>query len=153
MGNDKKSVWSPGEGKQLGIMGDPFVCKAVGEDTDNDWSLFEATVMPGSVVPEHKHEEFDEAFYILEGNLEMSMDGETLNAAPGHFVNVRRGTVHGYRNTTDAPARYLAWTHPAGIEHFYEEISANVKRLPDDLGKVLSIASKHRIQIMPPREG
>src|ERR1044071_2582633 len=153
MENDGRSGGSPGEGKRLGIMGDPFVCKAVGEDTDDGWSLFEATVMPGSVVPEHRHEEFDEAFYILEGKLEMSMGGETRTAAPGHFVTVRRGTVHGYRNATDEPARYLAWAHPAGIEHFYEEISANVKRLPDDLGKVLSIASKHRIQLMPPREG
>ena len=153
MNNGSKSVWSPEEGKQLGIMGDPFVCKAVGSDTDGGWSLFEATVMPGSVVPEHRHEGFDEAFYVLEGELEMSLDGETVTATPGYFINVRRGSIHGYRNITSAPAKYLSWTHPAGIEHFYEEISTNVKSLPEDLGKVLSIAEKHRIQLMPPREG
>jgi mannose-6-phosphate isomerase-like protein (cupin superfamily) len=95
----------------------------------------------------------DESFYVLEGELEMSLDGEALKATPGYFINVRRGAVHGYRNAASTPAKYLTWTHPAGIEHFYEEISLNVKRLPDDLGKVLSIAEKHQIQLMPPREG
>lgn len=28
-----------GEGKTLNITGDPFICKAVGEDTANGWSM------------------------------------------------------------------------------------------------------------------
>ncbi|HZS47154.1 MAG TPA: cupin domain-containing protein [Blastocatellia bacterium] len=149
----RKSVWGPNEGKKLSILGDPFTCKAVGENTNNSWSLFEATVMPGSVVPNHKHDGFDEAFYLLEGELEMWLDGETINASPGHLVNFQRGTVHGYQNKSGAPARYLTWTHPAGIEHFYEEMSSNVKSMPEDLNKILEISDKHNIQIMPPKEG
>jgi len=142
-----------GQGKPLSVTGDPFVCKAAGADTDNGWALFEATVLPGSLVPDHKHDGFDEAFYILEGDLEMSVEGEMLTASPGYFINIRRGAVHGYQNKTVTAVRYLTWTHPAGIEHFYEEISDNVKALPDDLGKILTIADKHQIQIMPPGEG
>ena len=145
-----KSVWGPEEGKQLGILGDPFICKTVGADTDNSWAFFAATVLPGSVVPNHKHDGFDEAFYIIEGELEMSTNGEVMTATPGHFINVQRGTVHGYRNLTNAPVKILTWTHPAGIEHFYEEVAENVKTLPEDLGKLLTIAEKHRIELMPP---
>ncbi len=152
MVRNSKSIWEAQEGKRLNILGDPFICKAVGEDTTNSWALFEATVLPGSVVPDHRHDGFDEAFYILDGELEMSLEGETMAVSPGYFINIRRGTVHGYRNTSSRAARYLTWAHPAGIEHFYEEISENVKRVPEDLEKVLSIAEKHQIQIMPPRE-
>ena len=113
----------PGQGKKLNITGDPFICKALGEDTASGWALFEATVLPGSIVPDHKHDGFDEAFYILEGELEMSVEGEKITASQGYFINIKRGKVHGYQNTTSEAARYLTWTHPAGIEHFYEEIS------------------------------
>jgi quercetin dioxygenase-like cupin family protein len=140
---------SAGQGKQLNITGDPFICKVVGRDTENGWALFEATVLPGSIVPPHKHDGFDEAFYILEGEIEMSVEGETVTAPAGYFINIHRGTVHGYQNKRSEAARYLTWTHPAGVEHFYEEISENVKTMPDDLGKILTIAEKHQIQIMP----
>lgn len=143
---------SAGQGKRMSITGDPFICKAVGKDTANGWALFEATVLPGSVVPDHKHEGFDEAFYILEGEIEMSVEGEKMIASSGYFINIRRGTVHGYQNTRSEAARYLTWTHPAGIEHFYEEIDENVKRMPEDLEKVLAIAEKHQIQIVLPTE-
>ena len=88
------TILSPGEGKQLNLIGDPFTVKATGED-NGGWSFFEATVMPGSVVPEHKHDGFDEAFYILEGELEMQMDGQTAVVTPGYFINIKRGSVHG----------------------------------------------------------
>lgn len=141
-----------GEGKQLSVVGDPFICKAVGEDTANGWALFEATVLPGSMVPDHKHDGFDEAFYMLEGELEMQVAGEKVTASPGYFINIRRGTVHSYQNTSAVAARYLTWTHPAGIEHFYEEISQNVKQVPEDLGKIVAIAEKHQIEILPPAD-
>ena len=150
MDTNNKSVWTPGEGKKLNLIGDPFTVKVRGEDTANGWSFFEATVMPGSVVPEHKHEGFDEAFYILEGELEMQMDGRKVTVTPGYFINVQRGTVHGYQNISSAPAKYLTWTHPSGVEHFYEDIDAHVKVIPDDCERIPSIAEKHQIQLMPP---
>jgi quercetin dioxygenase-like cupin family protein len=142
-----------GQGKQLNITGDPFTCKVVGEDTANSWALFEATVLPGSLVPDHKHDEFDEAFYLLEGKLEMSVEGEKMTISAGDFINILRGTVHGYQNLSSEPAKYLTWTHPAGIEHFYKEIDENIKRLPEDLEKIVPIAEKHKIEIMLPAEG
>src|SRR5262245_37276281 len=120
MDSDDRGAWAPHEGKRLDILGDPFICKTVGADTANSWALFEATVLPGSVVPDHRHAGFDEAFYVIEGQLEMRLGGEVTVASPGYFVNVQRGTVHGYSNTTSGPVRLLTWAHPAGIEHFYE---------------------------------
>lgn len=95
-----KTIWEPGEGRTLSVAGDPFVCKALGADTDGEWSLLEATVNPGSIVPEHRHEGFEESFYILEGELEMQMNGETVTVGAGHFIKVPRGAVHGYRNAS-----------------------------------------------------
>lgn len=133
----------------MSVAGDPFICKALGEDTGGDWSLFEATVNPGSVVPEHRHEGLEESFYILEGELEMQMDGQTTTVGAGHFIKVPRGAVHGDKNTSAAEVKYLTWTHPAGIEHFYGDISAEINVLPDDFAKVPGIMEKHQIELVP----
>jgi quercetin dioxygenase-like cupin family protein len=144
-----KTIWEPGEGKILSVAGDPFLCKALGADTDNDWSLFEATVMPGSFVPDHRHDGFEESFYILEGELEMQMNGESMTVSKGHFIKVPKGAIHGYRNTSGHEAKYLTWTHPAGIEYFYGDIDANVKVMPDDCVRIPAIMEKHQIELMP----
>lgn len=148
MGNGFE-VLNAGEGPRLNVLGDEFICKTSGEESGGGWTFFEATVMPGSVVPDHKHV-FDEAFYILEGSIEMSADGEKLTATPGSYINIKGGIVHGYHNTTSEVVRYLTWTHPSGIGHFFSEINKNVKKLPEDLGQMVSIAEKHKIEIMPP---
>lgn len=142
-------MWEPGEGRSLNVTGDPFVCKALGGDTGGEWSLFEATVNPGSIVPEHRHEGFEESFYILEGELEMQMNGKSLTIGKGSFIKVPKGAVHGYKNTSGAEVRYLTWTHPAGIEHFYSDLDAEVKVMPDDFAKIPGIAERHEIELMP----
>ena len=144
----EKTIWQPDEGQILSVAGDPFVCKALGADTGGEWSLLEATVNPGSIVPEHRHEGFEESFYILEGELEMQMNGETMTVSKGHFIKVPKGAVHGYKNTSGSPVRYLTWTHPAGIEHFYSDLDAEVKVMPDDLAKIPALMEKHKIELM-----
>lgn len=124
------------------------MCKALGTDTGGDWSLFEATVNPGSIVPEHRHNGFEESFYILEGELEMQMNGDTMTVGKGSFIKVPKGTVHGYKNTSGAEVRYLTWTHPAGIEHFYSDIDVEVRVMPDDCVKIPGIAEKHEIELV-----
>lgn len=153
MSNQGALSQPPGGGTPLNILGDLFTCKVVGKDTENDWALFEAVVLPGSIVPAHRHDGFDEAFYILEGELEMCVEGESVIATKGYFINIGRGTVHGYQNKGMDPVRYLSWTHPAGIEHFYGEIDARIKTLPDDLERIVEIAEHHHIEILPPAEG
>jgi quercetin dioxygenase-like cupin family protein len=102
-----KAIWEPGEGKRLSVAGDPFICKALGADTGGEWSLLEATVNPGSIVPGHRHDGFEESFYILEGELEMQMNGETVTVGAGNFIKVPRGAVYGYKNISGRDVRYL----------------------------------------------
>jgi quercetin dioxygenase-like cupin family protein len=55
----------------------------------------------------HFHEEHVDAFYVLEGELEIINGAETLRAGPGTSVAVPPGVVHGFRVPDPAGARYL----------------------------------------------
>ncbi len=54
----------PGQETSLSIVGDVLTFKAVGEDTDGQYTLVEVRVDPQIGPPPHIHHREDEAFYI-----------------------------------------------------------------------------------------
>ena len=65
--------------------------------------------------PLHRHD-FDEAFYVLEGELTFQRGEEVGVAGPGELVFAPRGAVHTLANRSSEPARYLLVCTPAGFE-------------------------------------
>jgi oxalate decarboxylase/phosphoglucose isomerase-like protein (cupin superfamily) len=55
----------------------------------------------------HLHHNDDEAWYVLEGKLQVRVGTEIVNAAAGSAVLVARGTPHTYRNAGSGSVRYL----------------------------------------------
>ncbi len=141
----------PGEGRLLSVIGERVTCKVVGEESEGAWSLFEVSVPPGGGPPPHSHDEFDEAYYVLEGELELLAGERTVRAVPGSFITIPRGTVHTYRNDTAAMAKFLAWGYPSGVELFFEELDREVKSMPPDVAQVQGIAARHNVRFAPPR--
>jgi quercetin dioxygenase-like cupin family protein len=140
----------PGEGSLLNVIGERVTCKVVGEETEGAWSLFEVSVPPGGGPPPHSHDEFDEAYYVLEGELELLAGERKVRAVPGSFITIPRGTVHAYRNNTDATAKFLAWGYPSGVERFFAELDREVRSLPPDVDLVMGIAARHNVRFAPP---
>jgi quercetin dioxygenase-like cupin family protein len=71
----------------------------------------------------HKHD-FDEAFYVLEGELTFQLDDELVTAGPGELVFAPRGVPHTYANPSDAPARLVITCTPAGFERYFARMAA-----------------------------
>jgi quercetin dioxygenase-like cupin family protein len=55
----------------------------------------------------HFHRGHVDSFYVLEGELELTVDGERVAARPGTLVAARPGTRHSFRNASDAVVRFL----------------------------------------------
>jgi quercetin dioxygenase-like cupin family protein len=45
----------------------------------------------------HRHADHADAFYVLAGEAEFTVDGEVVRAGPGTFVAAPVGTEHGFR--------------------------------------------------------
>jgi len=65
--------------------------------------------------PLHRHD-FDEGFYVLEGELTFQLGEELRTAGPGEFVFAPRGSVHTLANRSEEPVRYLLVCTPGGFE-------------------------------------
>jgi len=61
---------------------------------------------PGVSIGLHDHT-FEESYFILDGEVEATLDGRTYLAKPGHVLWTGVGCVHAFANVGQAPVRWL----------------------------------------------
>jgi mannose-6-phosphate isomerase-like protein (cupin superfamily) len=71
---------------------------------------------PGRELESHVHEDEDDSFYILEGELTFMLGDEEVLAPAGTFVLVPPRVEHGFRNDGDVPVRIVNVHAPAGFD-------------------------------------
>ncbi len=70
----------------------------------------------GGGPPAHHHDSYDEAFYVLAGEMEFCVDGTTARVPTGSLAFVPRGVTHGFRNPCSEMARMLVVTTPEAVD-------------------------------------
>ena len=117
MGSERAVVVRPGEGHHVGNV--EFLARSA--DTPR-FNLAIVTVKPRRHGPPlHRHADEDDAFYLLEGELVFTVDGEELVAGPETFALVPPEIDHSFENRTDAVARFVNVHAPAGFDLRLEE--------------------------------
>ena len=112
MGERGAIVVRPGPGLQVGNV--EFLARS--EDTPR-FNLAVITIQPHRHgPPEHAHQAEDDAFYMLEGELVFTVEGEDVVAGPGTFVLVPPALRHTFENRTDEVARFVNVHAPAGFD-------------------------------------
>lgn len=110
--NDKAIVIAPGTGSRVGNV--EFL--ALSEHTPR-FNVSIITMAPGLHGPEaHIHDHEDDAFYVLDGDLQFVIDEQEIPAAAGTFVLVPPGVMHTFMNPTSSPVRMLNIHAPAGFD-------------------------------------
>jgi quercetin dioxygenase-like cupin family protein len=146
------------EGRIFAIVGDVYRFLATGEDTNGKYALFEALVGPGGGPPPHVHSREEEGFYVLEGEITFTINGERVVATVGLFANMPVGTPHSFKNESNKPARMLISVAPAGLERMFMEVGVPLPEgattaLPptkEEIEKLLAIAPRYGIEIRLP---
>jgi quercetin dioxygenase-like cupin family protein len=73
--------------------------------------------------PLHRHD-FDETFYVLEGELTFQLEGEIFTRTQGELAFAPRGIAHTFANLSGAEARTLIVCTPAGFERYFDRMAA-----------------------------
>jgi quercetin dioxygenase-like cupin family protein len=91
-------------------------------DTGGSFSVHDNIIPAGSPGPlPHLHRNYEETFYVLEGELTVQVGERRITAPVGSFVVIPRGIVHQPSNAGPEPTRVLLIFSPSGMEHFFEE--------------------------------
>ena len=104
-------VVPPGQGHRIGNV--EFLARTA--DTSRfTFGIIE--IAAGRVLEEHVHQDEDDAFYIIEGEMTFTFGDEEVPAPPGTFVLVPPGVEHGFRNDGAEPVRMFNIHAPAGFD-------------------------------------
>lgn len=85
-------------------------------------SLLTEELVPGSVIPTHKHLKEDEFFFFIQGTGTVTIDEKTFDFKPGTTAFIPKNTWHSLRNTGEGNAIFRFGFSPAGFEDFFREI-------------------------------
>jgi oxalate decarboxylase/phosphoglucose isomerase-like protein (cupin superfamily) len=129
-------------GTSWNILGQIYFPKASCEAT----FAFETNSDPGQFVPVHVHPTQDEFILVLDGTLDLKLDGVWHQAKAGDLVRMPRGIPHGYFNKSEKPARALFWVSPA---RKLEALFTKLDKL-DDIPRVIQLSAEHEVEFLPP---
>ncbi len=126
-------ILGPGDGRVIPGP-DGITVKASGQETGGAIGFLEATTPPGASAPRHIHYSSDEMFYVLEGEFQFLVGERVVNATPGTFVFIPRGTVHAPKVVGTEPGKVLIAFIPGGQEQAFEEFAQLASAQGDDAG-------------------
>jgi quercetin dioxygenase-like cupin family protein len=94
------------------------------EETGGQVSVTEIVVPPHSTGPPLHTHDFDEAFYMLDGELIFQVEDVLATKRAGEVSFATRNVAHTLANQSDAPARYVLVCTPAGFERHWARVAA-----------------------------
>ena len=68
--------------------------------------------MPGQDFKAHYHNVMEENFYILEGEIDIVVDGVVNHMYPGQMIHIEPGEVHYCKNSDDKPIKMISTLAP-----------------------------------------
>jgi quercetin dioxygenase-like cupin family protein len=129
---------------------------ATGEDTHGQFALIEAVARRGNVPPPHIHHREDEIFYVLEGEVVVSVGDRTTKGTAGTMFFLPRDVPHSFTIESEQ-SRMLILLTPAGLEGWFKEFSvpARAMTLPEadepayeEVRRMLEAAPRYGIEFV-----
>ncbi|MBS0317677.1 MAG: cupin domain-containing protein, partial [Proteobacteria bacterium] len=112
--------------------------------TDNSFA-WHATFPAGTFVPTHLHTKQDEYLMVLDGRIDLELDGEKQSAGPGDLVRLPRGIPHAFFNNSGKPVTALFWVAPTGR---LPDLFRRIHNLPDP-AEVVRLSPEYDV-VFPP---
>ena len=114
---------SADEATTVELLGGSISVRVRDEDSAGTIALVEQRVPGGYPGPPlHIHPDFDELFYVVEGELTLRAGDEMRDVGVGGIAFVPRGVPHTFANRSDRPAHSLVIVTRAGHERYFDAL-------------------------------
>lgn len=148
------------DGQSLSVVGDTYRILVTGKETGGAFATIDMLVPPGGGPGPHAHPDFEETFYVVDGEVEVKSEAGIYIAKKGAYVVIPKGgIVHCFKNKSDKMAHLLCTVIPSGLEDLFFEIGKPVSAGeflppphmdPESIKKLIAIAEKHGQKVYPP---
>jgi quercetin dioxygenase-like cupin family protein len=123
------AVKRPGEGEtfQLGPL--TIVNLVSPEQSSGAFEMYELS-LGQATVDYHVHRRMDETIYVVEGEIEFNVEGETYLRSAGSVAFIRHGTHHGFSNLGPNHAKVVIVFTPNGNQQEYFRAAETLLHAP-----------------------
>jgi quercetin dioxygenase-like cupin family protein len=102
--------------KVAGGAGEVSVLFDPTETRDRALSLGAITLAPGTAIPAHEHAGSSEYLFVLEGEGEMTVEGQVIPVEAGDAIQIPAGARHAFVAADGGPVKAIQLYAPAGPE-------------------------------------
>lgn len=156
----KYTIMNNGEGRPLWHLGALMNFKALGSETEGKFWALEGLADRQMSVPLHVHSHEDEFWYVLEGEIRFTIDGETRTGRPGTFAYIPKGVPHTFQIVTET-ARWFGVGTPAGLDQWFFETGEPAQALtlpppssaPPDVEGIVNSLRRYGTETLGPPPG
>jgi mannose-6-phosphate isomerase-like protein (cupin superfamily) len=134
-----------GEGRALRVMASQLEVKA-GAEAGLGFGMFLSSFPPGTGMPLlHVHHSYEEAFHVLEGEVQFVLGDQEVHATPGSTVLVPAGVPHCFRNVGPGDVSWLVVGAPAAAVTAIEEAG---QVPPGELDRMKELFARHDSELL-----
>lgn len=145
-------IVAPAEGQTLVFPGEQMVSKLASSETGGQFVVASVTVEPGFGPPPHIHSREDELFFVVEGEVEFTVDGIPTIATAGTTVFAPRHVSHTYKGAGTGPAKFFVVVTGDNFEKFIVKWIEMLNDGSFSPEKAMQLGADHGIQFLPPTE-
>ncbi|GAA4578968.1 hypothetical protein GCM10023194_03320 [Planotetraspora phitsanulokensis] len=145
-----------GEGPTIWAAGDVYTIKATASQTGGRFGFIDASVPPGGGPEAHVHNDHDETFFLMSGELEFLDGGDTFTARAGDFIHVPRGTRHRFKNNGLHAVKMIFLFTPGGpdegfIDLFPKAVPGELPGPPteEQIERMMTMGARTNTDILP----
>jgi len=142
----------------LNWLGELAIIHTTGKETNGKYCVIELYATKEGSPPWHVHHREDEGFYIIEGELTVSVGDKTYKVTNGDYLLAPKDIPHTYSVDSPGHARILMICSPAGFEEAVRAMSSPATSLvppkPEsvevDYEKIMSLANQFGVEFVEP---
>ncbi|WP_095056850.1 cupin domain-containing protein [Pseudomonas sp. Irchel s3f7] len=128
------------------VVGETITVLA-GGDLSKPFEVHIQEGVQGGGPPPHFHP-WDEAFYVVEGEVEVTVEGQSTTVSAGGYVHIPGGAIHAYKNISGTAKMIGVVSDSRGGQLF---TALDRLKVPEDLPRILEIAESFGVTFLAPK--
>ncbi|MBM6443994.1 cupin domain-containing protein [Pseudomonas mohnii] len=130
----------------VNVVGETITILA-GGDLSKPFEVHIQEGVQGGGPPPHFHP-WDEAFLVIDGQVEVTVEGKATTISAGGYVHIPGGSVHAYKNISPTARMIGVVSDPRGGQFF---AAMDRFKVPDDLPRIFEIAKRYDVTFLLPK--
>jgi quercetin dioxygenase-like cupin family protein len=127
----------------VNVVGEAITILA-GGDLSKPFEMHIQEGVQGGGPPLHFHP-WDEAFYVIEGRVEVTVEGKSTTVSSGGYVHIPGGAIHAYKNISATAKMIGVVSDPRGGQFF---AAMDQLKVPEDLSRIVEVAERYGVTFL-----